>query len=146
MAGGGTIREYWLLLGKGLRRKKLAHGRAGGTSQLYLELPRGSDDSSGLTLLKVSLVELTMQQDDALNVLLTGRSESGFGQLLKRMVASRNLEFDMICLKPEVGPNNQRFPSIFLRSYTGPLAAAKTLSIRYIAIQASLPRGSHHDL
>ena len=27
------------------------------------------------------------------------------------MVTSKKLDFDMICLKPEVGPNNQRFTS-----------------------------------
>jgi hypothetical protein len=50
-----------------------------------------------------------MKQKDALTVLLTGRSESGFAELIKRMVKSRSLEFDMVCLKPEVGPNSQRF-------------------------------------
>jgi hypothetical protein len=50
-----------------------------------------------------------MKQKDALTVLLTGRSESGFADLIKRMVKSRSLEFDMVCLKPEVGPNSQRF-------------------------------------
>ena len=56
-----------------------------------------------------------MQQKDALNVLLTGRAEAAFGDLLKRMTKSKGLEFDMICLKPEVGPNNQRFPSMDAR-------------------------------
>ncbi|KAL2014383.1 hypothetical protein VTN00DRAFT_1908 [Thermoascus crustaceus] len=59
----------------------------------------------------VQLVELSMQQKDALTVLLTGRSEAGFADIIKRMVASRKLEFDLICLKPEVGPNSQRFAS-----------------------------------
>lgn len=44
-------------------------------------------------------------------MLLTGRSESGFADIIKRMVTSKKLEFDMICLKPEAGPNNERFPS-----------------------------------
>lgn len=52
-----------------------------------------------------------MQQKDALTVLLTGRSESGFTDLIKRMVDSKKLEFDLICLKPEVGPNGERFSS-----------------------------------
>jgi len=60
---------------------------------------------------KVQLVELSMQQKDALTVLLTGRSEAGFADIIKRMVASKKLEFDLICLKPEVGPNSQRFAS-----------------------------------
>jgi hypothetical protein len=59
----------------------------------------------------VTLVELSMQQKDALTVLLTGRSESGFADLIKRIVRSRNLDFDMVCLKPAVGPANQRFTS-----------------------------------
>ncbi|KAI9757038.1 MAG: Vacuolar protease A [Chaenotheca gracillima] len=58
-----------------------------------------------------SLVQLSMQQKDALKVLLTGRSEKGFRDLIKRMVASKNLEFDMVCLKPEVGPRNETFSS-----------------------------------
>ena len=65
----------------------------------------------GLIRVKVSLVRLTMQQKDALNVLLTGRAESGFADLIRRMIASKGLEFDMVCLKPEVGPNNQPLPS-----------------------------------
>ena len=52
-----------------------------------------------------------MQQKDALNVLLTGRSEHGFADLIKRMVASRKLKFDMVCLKPNVGPAGQKFRS-----------------------------------
>lgn len=59
----------------------------------------------------VQLVELSMQQKDALTVLLTGRSEAGFADLIKRIVSSRKLEFDLICLKPEVGPNSQQFAS-----------------------------------
>lgn len=52
-----------------------------------------------------------MEQKDALTVLLTGRSEAGFDDIIKRMVASQKLEFDLIGLKPEVGPNGQRFPN-----------------------------------
>ncbi|KAH7138329.1 hypothetical protein B0J11DRAFT_514127 [Dendryphion nanum] len=59
----------------------------------------------------VKLVELSMQQKDALNVLLTGRSEHGFSELVKRIVKSRHLEFDMVCLKPAIGPANQKFVS-----------------------------------
>lgn len=59
----------------------------------------------------VSLVELSMQQKDALVVLLTGRSEQGFSELIKRIVRSRNLNFDMVCLKPSVGPTGQKFNS-----------------------------------
>ena len=59
----------------------------------------------------VQLVELSMQQKDALNVLLTGRSEHGFADLIKRIVRSKKLEFDMVCLKPNVGPAGQKFKS-----------------------------------
>ncbi|KAL2705823.1 hypothetical protein AAEP93_001073 [Penicillium crustosum] len=57
----------------------------------------------------LSLVRNSMEQKDALTVLLTGRSEAGFSEIIKRMVASQSLEFDLIGLKPEVGPNGQRF-------------------------------------
>lgn len=52
-----------------------------------------------------------MQQKDAVTVLLTGRSEGGFAGIIKRMVDSKKLAFDLICLKPEVGPNGEQFPS-----------------------------------
>lgn len=70
----------------------------------------------------VELVRLSIRQKDALCVLLTGRSESGFGELVKRIAASRGLDFDMVSLKPAVGPNNERFNStmhfkqVFLRN------------------------------
>ncbi|KAI9877461.1 MAG: hypothetical protein M1830_003845 [Pleopsidium flavum] len=57
----------------------------------------------------VNLVELSMQQKDAVNVLLTGRGEHNFADLVKRIVTSKKLDFHMVCLKPQVGPNNQRF-------------------------------------
>ena len=46
-----------------------------------------------------------------MTVLLTGRGERNFADLLKRIVKSKDLDFDMICLKPETGPSNQRFSS-----------------------------------
>lgn len=61
--------------------------------------------------LQVKLVELSMQEDDTLTILLTGRAEAGFADLIKRMVKSRSLNFHMVCLKPDVGPGNERFPS-----------------------------------
>lgn len=57
----------------------------------------------------VELIRLSMQQKDALTVLLTGRAEGGFADLLKRIVRSKGLHFDIICLQPAVGPNNQKF-------------------------------------
>ncbi|KIV99891.1 uncharacterized protein PV09_08554 [Verruconis gallopava] len=55
-----------------------------------------------------NLCELSMQQKDALSILLTGRGENKFADLIKRMVKSRGLAFHMICLKPQVTPNNRR--------------------------------------
>lgn len=52
-----------------------------------------------------------MQQKDALNVLLTGRSERGFAELVNRIAKSKNLAFHMTVLKPEVGPMNQKLAS-----------------------------------
>jgi hypothetical protein len=59
----------------------------------------------------VELVRLSEAQSDALTVLLTGRSESGFSDLIKRMVTAKKLDFDLVSLKPAVGPNNERFNS-----------------------------------
>lgn len=59
----------------------------------------------------VSLVELSVQQKDAISVLLTGRGESNFSDLIKRIARSRKLDFDMVCLKPATGPAGQRFRS-----------------------------------
>lgn len=64
--------------------------------------------------MQVELVELSIQQKDALTVLLTGRGEQRFADLIKRIAASRKLDFNMICLKPEVGPTNQRFTSTMM--------------------------------
>ncbi|KAI5286885.1 hypothetical protein KEM55_000158 [Ascosphaera atra] len=44
-------------------------------------------------------------------LLLTGRSEAGFADIIKRIVKSRDLSFDIICLKPEVDPWGQQFGS-----------------------------------
>lgn len=55
-----------------------------------------------------SLVELSMAQKDTLTILLTGRSVKGFSGLIQQMVAAKKLEFDMICLKPEVGPEGEK--------------------------------------
>ncbi|KAF1988356.1 hypothetical protein K402DRAFT_328966 [Aulographum hederae CBS 113979] len=59
----------------------------------------------------VSLVEMSMEDPEALCVLLTGRAEGTFGDLIKRMVKSKGLKFDMVCLKPKVGPLGQKFAS-----------------------------------
>ncbi|KAI1088596.1 hypothetical protein F5B19DRAFT_496247 [Rostrohypoxylon terebratum] len=83
----------------------------------------------------VELVQLSMQQDDALTILLTGRSEKGFSQLIKRIVASKGLKFDIIGLKPAVGPNNERFQStmefkqIFLKAVLGTYTSTNEMRI-----------------
>ncbi|KAI1139240.1 hypothetical protein F5Y05DRAFT_412341 [Hypoxylon sp. FL0543] len=83
----------------------------------------------------VELVRLSMKQSDALCVLLTGRSEQGFSQLIKRIVASKGLEFDMIGLKPAIGPNNERFHNtmnfkqVFIRALLGTYRAANEIRI-----------------
>ncbi|KAK5942809.1 hypothetical protein PMZ80_005375 [Knufia obscura] len=59
----------------------------------------------------VSLVETSLQEKDTLTVLLTGRGETNFADLVNRIANSRKLDFDMVVLKPEVGPNQQQFIS-----------------------------------
>ena len=59
----------------------------------------------------VDLVRLSMKQRDALTVLLTGRNEKGFAELIRKMVNSKGLTFDMMGLKQNVGPSNERFGS-----------------------------------
>ncbi|KAF7546788.1 hypothetical protein G7Z17_g8173 [Cylindrodendrum hubeiense] len=59
----------------------------------------------------VELVRLSIKQKDALCVLLTGRSEKGFADLVRKMVKAKDLDFDMVGLKPRVSPSNQRFQS-----------------------------------
>ncbi|PHH83366.1 hypothetical protein CDD83_2999 [Cordyceps sp. RAO-2017] len=59
----------------------------------------------------VELVRLTIKQPDALCILLTGRSEEGFSSLIKRIISSKGLDFDLVCLKPQVSPSNQKFQS-----------------------------------
>lgn len=63
----------------------------------------------------VELVRLSMEEKDALSVLLTGRGEDNFGSLIKRIVASKQLEFDLICLKPKFRPStSEAFASTML--------------------------------
>ncbi|KAK5135064.1 hypothetical protein LTR08_005724 [Meristemomyces frigidus] len=57
----------------------------------------------------VELVRLSVADDQTLTVLLTGRSESAFSELVGKMVASKGLKFDMVCLKPKVSPSGELF-------------------------------------
>ena len=59
-------------------------------------------------------MELSIRQQDALTILLTGRAERNFADIIQRMVRSKKLEFDMICLKPQFGPNNQRITTTMM--------------------------------
>jgi len=87
-----------------------------------------------------------MQQKDALTILLTGRGETAFAELLKRIAASKGLEFDIISLKPVAGPNNQRFSSTmnfkqaFLESLMETYKGAE--EIRVLKIGSSTPKVS----
>ena len=57
----------------------------------------------------VDLVRLSVGQKDVVTVLLTGRNETNFTEIVNKMCVSRDLDFDLVVLKPEVGPNNERF-------------------------------------
>ncbi|KAK0851461.1 hypothetical protein LTR03_003972 [Friedmanniomyces endolithicus] len=57
----------------------------------------------------VDLVRLSMAEEDAVSILLTARSESGFTDLINRMVVAKGLDFDMVCLKPRVSPSGKLF-------------------------------------
>lgn len=59
----------------------------------------------------VELARLTAEDDEALGVLLTGRGDVKFAELIRRMLRSKGLEFDMICLKPAVSPHGTQFDS-----------------------------------
>jgi hypothetical protein len=62
----------------------------------------------------VELVRLSMAEEDTLTVLLTGRTETGFSELIQRMLKAKGLECDMVCLKPTVGPNGDQFSSTMI--------------------------------
>lgn len=107
---GGMTRISSQLPGKEWKKKSYARGKAGGMNRLCdpTYVPSSVDILADYWV-QVRLVQLSMDQKDSLTVLLTGRSESSFPQIIRRMVGSKKLEFDLICLKPEVGPNNERF-------------------------------------
>ena len=62
----------------------------------------------------VDLVRLSTQDANTLNVLLTGRKEDGFSDLIGRMAASKGLDFHIVALKPAVGPKGEVFNSTML--------------------------------
>nr|POE96940.1 uncharacterized protein c4.02c [Quercus suber] len=59
----------------------------------------------------VELVRLSMEDDEAVTILLTGRQEKGFDELLGTMLATKQLEFDIVALKPSVSPTGEVFSS-----------------------------------
>lgn len=76
----------------------------------------------------VQLVELSMAQQDALTVLLTGRSEAEFAQLIQRIVSSRRLNFDLIVLKPGADADGNKYESTmtFKQTFLGTLLSTYT--------------------
>jgi hypothetical protein len=73
------------------------------------EEPRAWEGSWNETV--VDLVRCSMEAKDALTVLLTGRAESNFADLINRIVNSKALDFDLVVLKPEAGPSGATFES-----------------------------------
>jgi len=57
------------------------------------------------------LVRMSAEEPGTLTVLLTGRAQKNFANIVTRMVQAKGLNFDMVCLKPEYGPTNQTFSS-----------------------------------
>ncbi|KAL9081588.1 MAG: hypothetical protein Q9159_007236, partial [Coniocarpon cinnabarinum] len=55
-----------------------------------------------------------MEQQTVLTVLLTGRAEGRFAELIQRMVKSKGLDFDLIGLKPLTGPSDEKFGSTMI--------------------------------
>ncbi|KAK3677446.1 hypothetical protein LTR78_002984 [Recurvomyces mirabilis] len=59
----------------------------------------------------VELCALSAAEEDTLSIMLTGRAEANFSDLLNRMITAKGLYFDMICLKPSVSPSGELFAS-----------------------------------
>lgn len=98
-------------------------------------IPRLRKSYDDCSCIQVDLVRLSMQQKDALTVLLTGRSERGFADVLQRMAKSRKLEFDLIVLRPQTGPANQHFvdtmafKQVFLRDLIDTYSTANEIRL-----------------
>ena len=81
----------------------------------------------------VDLVRLSMQQKDALTVLLTGRSAKSLRSLIPMILNSKQLAFDMIVLKPDIMPNGIRphnvigYKCLFLEDLLNTYREAKEL-------------------
>lgn len=59
----------------------------------------------------VKLARMSLQDPSIMTVLLTGRRELSHGSLIQKMLTSKGLYFNMVCLKPKLGPKNERFDS-----------------------------------
>ncbi|WPH04336.1 Hypothetical protein R9X50_00722500 [Acrodontium crateriforme] len=59
----------------------------------------------------VDLVRLSVADEDTVTVLLTGRKEDCFSDLLNRMLNSKGLDVDMVALKPNSSPSGELFSS-----------------------------------
>ncbi|PNS21229.1 hypothetical protein CAC42_1008 [Sphaceloma murrayae] len=57
----------------------------------------------------VNEVRQSMRSRTALTVLMTGRGQARFSELITRMAKSKGLDFDMIVLKPAVGPDGVHY-------------------------------------
>jgi hypothetical protein len=92
----------------------------------------------------VALVKLSMQQKDALTVLLTGRSKRGFAPLILRVVKSKGLEFDLVVLKPDILPDGNKaehtigFKCAFLEELLNTYSLAQEL--RYVPALLALSK------
>ena len=81
----------------------------------------------------VQLVKLSMQQKDALTVLLTGRSVKDYSSLIQRIVKSKGLDFDMTVLKPQTMPSGDEtsttiaFKCVFLEELLNTYKEAQEL-------------------
>lgn len=56
----------------------------------------------------VKVANESIQNPTALTVLMTGRSEANYSELIKKMVAAKGLDFDLVVLKPHVKPDGSR--------------------------------------
>jgi len=59
----------------------------------------------------VKAARQSIASEETLTVLLTGRAEAKFQELISRILRSRGLIFDLVCLKPTVTPTNVQVTS-----------------------------------
>jgi hypothetical protein len=57
----------------------------------------------------VDLARISIDQEDVLAILLTGRHEARFADIIRRIAKSKSLDFDMVCLKKDEGPAGEIF-------------------------------------